>query len=102
MVTREGSARCQDCRFNTYPRWRRRGRVEWYIVSDSVWDAAGMPTELLVFPAGPVEWRPGLLCIGCLECRLGRRLTPDDFDDWPVNEPHPDHTARLANRLGYR
>ena len=60
------------------------------------------PTELLVFPAGPVEWRPGLLCIGCLECRLGRRLTPDDFDDWPVNEPHPDHTARLANRLGYR
>ncbi|MGO8876378.1 MAG: hypothetical protein ACLQNG_11525 [Acidimicrobiales bacterium] len=101
-MARRESARCRDCGFNTCPRWRRRGRTEWYIVHDSVWEAAGMPSELLVFPAGPVVVRPGILCIGCLERRLGRCLTPDDFDDWPVNEPNPNQTARLADRMGPR
>lgn len=27
----------------------------------------------------------GMLCIGCLELRLGRLLTKDDFTDAPVN-----------------
>jgi hypothetical protein len=43
----------------------------------------------------------GMLCIGCLEARIGRRLTPADFtncggnnrdDRWPKSE-------RLADRL---
>jgi|SRR5262245_42339514 len=40
---------------------------EVYMVRDSVWKAAGME------PMG------GCLCIGCLEKRLGRTLTPKDF-----------------------
>jgi len=40
---------------------------EVYTVRDSVWKAAGME------PMG------GCLCIGCLEDRLGRKLTPKHF-----------------------
>lgn len=28
-----------------------------------------------------------MLCIGCLEARLGRLLQPDDFTDAPINDP---------------
>jgi hypothetical protein len=42
-------------------------RCEVYIVRDAVWRAAGME------PWG------GCLCVGCLERRLGRTLTPRDF-----------------------
>jgi hypothetical protein len=42
-------------------------RCEVYTVRNSVWKAAGME------PFG------GCLCIGCLENRLGRRLTSKDF-----------------------
>jgi hypothetical protein len=41
----------------------------------------------------------GFLCIGCLEHRLGRRLTPRDFPSLPINRPHPWKTTRLAARL---
>ena len=42
-------------------------RCEVYMVRDSVWKAAGLE------PMG------GCICIGCLEQRLGRKLTPKDF-----------------------
>jgi hypothetical protein len=42
-------------------------RCEVYMVRDSVWKAAGLE------PMG------GCICIGCLEQRLGRRLSPKDF-----------------------
>jgi len=60
---------------------------EVYIVRDRVWKAAGM---------GP--WG-GCLCIGCLEHRLGRRLTPKDF---VRNHPfmHLPGTPRLIERRG--
>jgi len=42
----------------------------------------------------------GFLCIGCLELRIGRRLTVADFKDVPVNDPHdPWQTPRLRSRL---
>jgi hypothetical protein len=28
----------------------------------------------------------GKLCLTCVEKRLGRRLTKDDFSNWPINE----------------
>lgn len=62
---------CNDCGRDTLPFDRRS---EWYVVSDTVWQEAGMK------PAG------GYLCIGCLEARLGRQLTPEDFPDVPVND----------------
>lgn len=102
-MRRREDTRCQDCGLNTCPRWRLRGRVEMYMVLDRVWDAAGMPSEVRLSPAGRFfVFSPGVLCIGCLERRLGRRLTPPDFEDVPLNEPHENMTLRLADRLGYR
>ena len=44
----------------------------------------------------------GMLCIGCLETRLGRRLRRADFTDVPLNW-HPrymlNNSARLKQRL---
>jgi hypothetical protein len=45
---------------------------EYYMVHDEVWLEAN--------PKGR-----GMLCIGCLELRLRRLLTKDDFTDAPVN-----------------
>jgi hypothetical protein len=42
------------------------------------------------------EAQTGFLCIGCLEERLRRKLTIDDFTKLPVNEPFPSDTERLA------
>jgi hypothetical protein len=74
---------CKDCGTNTSP---RRGKHETYIVQGEVWQAAGM--------------EDGFLCIGCLETRLGRMLTPTDFIDAPVNDPNDGQsTDRLLSRL---
>ena len=65
------------------------GAWEWYIVADEVWRAAATPE-------GPARW----LCIGCLEKRIGRRLTPEDFpDNIGINEPSPLNTPRLSALL---
>lgn len=44
------------------------------------------------------------LCIGCLENRLKRVLTPEDFMDAPINLPYVfgNKSARLLDRLGHR
>jgi hypothetical protein len=54
------------------------------MVRDAVWQAARMTD--------------GYLCIGCLEKRLGREPTPDDFTAAPVNFASKWDTARLATR----
>lgn len=65
---------CRDCRVDE----------DFYMVRDEVWAAAGL---------GPLD---GLLCLGCLERRIGRSLRPDDLDDAPIN--HPDN-FRSSQRL---
>ena len=75
--------RCVDCKADC--------EHEYYMVHNEVWKASGL---------GPSD---GMLCIGCLEVRLGRRLVPGDFpavalnlpDVWPV--PRSD---RFLDRLG--
>jgi hypothetical protein len=61
---------------------------EYYMVNDEVWLGAN--------PKGR-----GMLCIGCLEDRLGRLLTKDDFNgDAPVNSMWLTvGSTRLKNRL---
>jgi hypothetical protein len=78
---------CCDCGVDTMPLERDGGRdcCEYYMVHNDVWRAAGM--------------QAGVLCIGCLEGRLGRRLTPQDFTNSPINNDLPWDTARLAERL---
>jgi hypothetical protein len=108
------SHHCIDCGFNTAPGfpnreeaeqeaarqvaagsknwrlpWTISAQTEMYIVHNHVWRAAGM-----------AEGYSGVLCIGCLENRLGRRLIPDDFDkDHPFNTMVG--TARLLDRRGH-
>lgn len=58
---------CEDCRINTL------FIDEYYMVTDHVWKTtAKMDTE-------------GMLCIGCLEARIGRTLNKLDFTDCPLN-----------------
>jgi hypothetical protein len=63
--------RCRDCRWQTLSA-KPGVRCESYMVTDDVWTAAGDPQ--------------GFLCIGCLEARIGRRLTRADFDDVMMND----------------
>ena len=79
-------ARCADCGVDT--------AGEYYMVKKEIWTHAwaGRPKP------------PGhqILCIGCLEKRIGRTLTKYDFTDTPVNDPDGplDYKSdRLLNRL---
>lgn len=56
---------CVDCAVDTWE------IAEYYMVTDDVWRWYG---------AGP-----GMLCIGCLERRMGRSLTAADFTMAPIN-----------------
>lgn len=72
---------CRDCTVDT-------GKIrEHYFVNTSLWFDAGM---------GKV----GMLCIGCLESRIGRTLGPPDFTDAWINDPkRNDMSPRLLSRL---
>jgi hypothetical protein len=64
--------------------------TEYYMVKDEVWSLA-MTSERT----------PDMLCIGCLESRIGRLLTKEDFTDAPLNEmPFWPRSERLKSRLG--
>lgn len=77
-------ALCLDCAVDTM------ANREYYMVRDEVWERAGMVDE----------HRRGYLCIGCLEQRIGRRLTPRDFADVLVNKMFREaSSARLRSRL---
>jgi len=72
--------KCKDCKVNT-------GTIaEYYMVEDRVWKKAGNEA--------------GMLCIGCLEDRLGRRLHTNDFSKCPLNfDPSWIKSDRLLNRM---
>lgn len=74
---------CVDCATNTLD------GDEYYMVHDHVWE-------------GEAKMDKGMLCIGCLEVRIGRALTPADFIDAPVNYIPQRRSARLQDRLGMR
>lgn len=77
------SFHCLDCKVHT-------GEInEYYTVHDEIW--------LL---ANPLDH--GMLCVGCLEERIGRVLTPADFPDYPVNHDFGNKSGRLSSRLGAR
>jgi len=89
-VTNAGYA-CYDC--------QHHGGA--YMVHDHVWDAA-WPDYWKVkrSRAHLPERRDRILCLclGCLSRRLGRPLTPDDFDlEVPLNE-----SVRVGIEMGER
>jgi len=74
--------KCLDCRVDT-------GHIgEHYFINTSTWLAI-------------VGSNKGMLCIGCLETRLGRKLNRADFPDVYINSLKDGaKSIRLANRLG--
>jgi hypothetical protein len=81
---------CADCGIGTI----RLG--EWYMVHDEIWKQAwrGRRKSWQVLPGQEV------LCIGCLEKRLGRTLIAGDFTAASVNDPHKRiMSERMRDRL---
>lgn len=78
---------CSDC---SEPTSIKGQKSEYYMVKFNVWKQAN-----------PAE-RADFLCIGCLEARLGRTLTPEDFALVPLNFISKDKQSdRLLDRMGY-
>jgi hypothetical protein len=82
------SESCADCGIDTTPCTGKRGcrhigRWEHYMVHDEVWSVANGAR---------------FLCVGCIEQRLGRQLTAEDFTGAPINDADPWDTPRLAAR----
>lgn len=73
---------CLDCKQDT-------GKMrEHYFVRLELWMAA-------------VGSQVGMLDVGCLEARIGRRLVPEDFTDAHINNPRLyEMSDRLRSRLG--
>ena len=71
---------CIDCGRDT--------NDEYYMVWDHIWKKANPDME-------------GMLCISCIEERLGRELTWRDFTTAPLNQLSYDYprSARLIDRL---
>jgi hypothetical protein len=87
-------SRCAGCGLGTFT------AGEWYMVRDDVWAQAW---------AGRLKpWHEldgqQILCIGCLETRIGRKLMASDFSDVPLNDPNDvdGKSDRLLNRLRRR
>lgn len=71
---------CLDCRANTLY------LGEYYMVEDEVWKEAKM--------------KEGMLCIDCLEKRIGRTLKCEDFKKCPLNIlPNIPKSDHLLNRM---
>lgn len=65
---------------------------EYYMVHSHIWESITVNNEVY-----------GLLCIGCLEDRLGRELRPNDFTGYPVNSRKnaQRRSWRQRMRMGY-
>ncbi len=61
---------CLDCSLNTLLE-----PYQYYMVHDEVWDQTG------------IIGYGGMLCIECLEARIGRDLEASDFTNIPMNKP---------------
>lgn len=61
------------------------------MVKDSLWEDTFRDTDTNVEN----------ICIGCLERRIGRRLSKEDFTDYPINDLSINwvRTERLIDRL---
>lgn len=56
-----------------------------YMVKNNVWEEA-MP-DYIEYKKLPDEINIVSLCLGCLEKRLNRKITINDFEKVPINEP---------------
>jgi hypothetical protein len=98
---------CVDCGVNTAPKCLTASQVDRALAASAIApDACKMTIDESseVFTVKPKVWQAacmedfgGCLCIGCLEVRIGRRLTPKDFPRNNGLNIFPG-TARLLSR----
>ena len=78
------AAACLDCHVDT----QQIG--EYYMLTNQVWYSVTKRT-----------CGRGMLCLGCVENRLGRTLMPDDFRTGvPINEGYFPRSERFVDRMG--
>jgi hypothetical protein len=81
---------CADCHTNV------GYKGEWYMLKARVWEKAWPRTaQKSVYDKLPLKHN---LCIGCVEQRLGRRLTRRDFD-LRIRHNRPDRHDKKKGRL---
>ncbi len=85
VLSKEDLMPCADCGIYTIG-------GEYYMVRDDVWERASKQRK----------FRFDFLCIECLENRLGRTLTYDDFTDCPLNDLDFPLRWRRSERLLHR
>jgi hypothetical protein len=82
---------CADCGIGTIT------LGEWYWLKADVWGQAWAGRRKPYHGKVPGQ---EILCIGCLEKRIGRTLCRADFDDASVNDPDdPTISERMWERL---
>jgi hypothetical protein len=86
-------SQCVDCGVGTLT------NGEWYL-HDSVWALAWLRRARPAWHDLPGQ---RILCIGCFEKRIGRRIDEDEFAPVPINDPrlYP-MSARMRDRLRHR
>lgn len=72
---------CRDCGICTHE------INEYYMVLNEVWLESGLKKY------------DGMLCIGCLEARLGRKLEHKDFISCRINVEYEKMSPRLLDRV---
>lgn len=73
---------CLDCGVNTM------AIDEYYMVEGDLWRLATRGTD-----------GAGMLCLGCLEARIGFPLVASDFIDAPINKGFFPRSPRFLSRL---
>jgi len=73
---------------------------EFFMLHDSLWKRVidGLPDSGVMYMVGGVIYGGQLLCVGCVEDLLGRKLWPDDFTDAPCHRLY-EASDRLLDRL---
>jgi hypothetical protein len=95
---------CIDCGFDTAPGYPNRAQMEEDFRQHGRSDCS-LNNQFEVYTVHSHVWRAvaedfeGCLCIGCLEKRLGRELTPADFIPGHALNEMPG-TPRLLQRQG--
>jgi len=72
---------CRDCGINTLE------INEYYMLKNDIW---------LQINGGHLK---GILCIDCAEKRLGRMTTPNDFNDYPINDQCAEKNEKMRLRI---
>jgi hypothetical protein len=88
------TSNCADCGIDTFL------LGEWYMVESRVWEQAWVGRRRNpYFADGQFVCIGCILCIGCLEQRIGRTLMSRDFTDARVNNPDRSISERMRDRL---